>query len=98
MTDSSWLIPGSLLDNFPGLCLELSQVAIPYFSASDQLIWKNSSSGELSFKDAFLFCNPAQIHYSWSKLIWNAVIPPSKSFVTWRLFQNRLPIEDLLQK
>jgi hypothetical protein len=30
---------------------------------------------------------------SWVKLIWNSVIPPSKSLLVWRLMNNKIPAD-----
>lgn len=34
----------------------------------------------------------------WCSIIWNSVIPPSKSFISWRLLHRRLSTDENLQK
>lgn len=36
--------------------------------------------------------------YIWAKLLLNTYIPPSRSFITWRLIHNKLPTDDNLRK
>lgn len=96
--DNSWNIPIEILDRFPDIRSDLAQTEIPLFNAHDHLIWQGSSGRELAFKDAFNHFHPAQPSCSWINLIWSNVIPPSKSFVTWRLIHSRLPTQDQLLK
>lgn len=97
--NESWIIPANLLENHPTLLNSLARVTIPSYVESDQLCWKGSSSGLLSFKDAFNFIRPANPHhFAWSKTLWNIAIPPSKSFIAWRLLNKRMPIDDNLQQ
>ncbi|MCH92420.1 ribonuclease H protein [Trifolium medium] len=56
----------------------------------------HTDSGELTLKDAYLHFAPIGPNISWAKSIWNAAIPPSKSFMVWRLFHNRLPTDENL--
>lgn len=63
----------------------------------DQLIWKDSPSGELSLKDAYNFHRIPNQRREWSKIIWNSAIPPSKSFHVWRIIHNKMPTDENLQ-
>jgi len=74
----------------------INQTTIPIVQKEDRLIWKNNASGELTLKDAYLFHSPAGPKRSWAKLIWNAAIPPSKSFLVWRLIHRKMPTDDNL--
>lgn len=98
MVNSRWCIPATLLDIFPGLGRMLADVDIPLSNEPNQLIWKNSPSGFLSFKEGFTLFEPNQALCNWTKLIWNRLIPPSKSFVAWKLVHNRIPTNDQMQK
>lgn len=60
-------------------------------------MWFNSDSGKLTFKDAYIQSNPTGPMVSWAKLIWKSCIPPSKSFIIWRILQNRMPTDDILK-
>lgn len=96
--DSRWKLPYILSQNCPALGNLLAKIFIPVFRADDHLIWKNSSSVSLSFKHAFLHFQPAQQNCKWSKIIWSPAIPPSKSFVFWRLLHKKLPSDKQLHK
>ncbi|XP_019435852.1 PREDICTED: uncharacterized protein LOC109342279 [Lupinus angustifolius] len=48
-------------------------------------------------KEAYHFTKPPQAHHNWCSSIWSISIPPSKSFVTWRLFNNRIPTDENLK-
>lgn len=67
--DNSWSIPTVLLVKSPEIGLESSNLDIPIFTASYQLIWQSSSTGNLTFKDAFSYLKPVQNRCSWSNLI-----------------------------
>lgn len=87
-----WIIPSSLLEHYPHLNNEIAQVIIPKSAASDKLCWIGNSSGILSFKDAMNVFRPvqSQVFSSWSKSLWNPVIPSSKSFIAWRLLHKKM--------
>ncbi|XP_019435871.1 PREDICTED: uncharacterized protein LOC109342316 [Lupinus angustifolius] len=65
---------------------------------SDELVWKHSSDGRLSLKTAYSFFNSRVSQLSWCNLIWSISIPPTKSFNTWRLVNNKIPVDENLQK
>jgi len=45
-----------------------------------------------------MFHTPQPQHLNWAKLIWHASVPPSKSFLVWRLFHDKLPTDENLIK
>lgn len=92
-----WFIPPYLDRNFPELAALIRSVPIPLQPSHDQLRWALSDSGCLSFKGAFEHCNPLGQIVPWSKLIWHPHIPPSKSFILWRLLHRRMPTDDNLR-
>lgn len=57
---------------------------------------EGTDSCSLSFKVASLHLKPLQNAVDWSKLIWSPSIPPSRSFVAWRLIHNRMPTNENL--
>jgi hypothetical protein len=59
----------------------IEKISIPLEQFDDQLLWKHSTSGELSLKEAYLFLSPANQKLSWAKLIWHNFILPSNSFM-----------------
>lgn len=82
---------------FPSLVNEIEQVIIPICQIEDQMIWEHSDNGEMAFKDAFKFLHKPNQNLSWGKLIWSPFIPPSKSFILWRLLHNKMPTDDQLK-
>ena len=74
-------------------------VTIPLTYKEDKFIWKGSHDGNLTFKEAYLFHSRDQTqNTSWAKLIWNPVIPPSKSLLLWRILLDKIPTDDQLSK
>ncbi|XP_019431828.1 PREDICTED: uncharacterized protein LOC109338930 [Lupinus angustifolius] len=97
MQDSSWIIPAWLARLHPTVCQQIVNTPIPNASTDDKLAWLHSTDGSLSMKDAYLFTKPAQPQHNWCKQVWSISIPPSKSFLTWRLYNNRLPTDENLK-
>ncbi|CAI8595581.1 unnamed protein product [Vicia faba] len=61
---------------------------------SDKRCWKNSADGDLTLNIAYDFKrHRGNMDAKWS-LIWNKLIPPSKSFLAWRLFHHKMPTDD----
>lgn len=56
--NGSWCVPPFLFHCFPVLENAVRQVILPAEACNDQAVWKLNSSGQLTFKDAFLFLNP----------------------------------------
>lgn len=73
-------------------------MAIPVFDASDQLAWTTTSSGQLSLKASYLHQASYHADVSWAKAICSSSIPPSKSFLAWRILHNRMPTDENLSK
>lgn len=91
-----WKIPQAILEHNHNLSSELSRISIPISPVNDSLYWAASNSGELTSKDAYNFLFPVTSAQYWCKLIWSTSIPPSKSFLIWRLIHNKVPTEDKL--
>lgn len=96
IVNGSWSIPDLLLQKCPSISVELQQICIPLQYCKDQLIWYKSDSGHLKFKEAFNFLKSNGQIMSWTKHIWNKFIPPSKSFLLWRIHHNRMPTDENL--
>ncbi|CAJ2650982.1 unnamed protein product [Trifolium pratense] len=94
--DHQWHIPMDIQTAFPQLLSYLQQFSIPFEDKEDFLIWNHTTSGELTMKDAYQFFSNPGPTASWSKTIWNIAIPPSKSFLVWRLFHHKMPTDDAL--
>ena len=91
-----WNVPMELQVAYPTLMHHISKITIPWRPKDDKFIWKDSPSGHLSLKDAYIFhCIPNN-KKDLSKLIWNSAIPPSKSFHVWRMIHNKMPTDENL--
>jgi ribonuclease HI len=62
------------------------------------LVWRHSSDGILSSKSALSFMCPRGSLLPWADLIWNAAIPPSVSFIYWRLRHGKMPTDENLKR
>jgi hypothetical protein len=94
--NGQWNIPIQLSQKFSNLTSLVQQVTIPLESTPDLLLWKHSDSGELSLADAYSFNLPHLQDLEWTKFIWSADIPPSKSLLAWRLMHNTMPTDENL--
>jgi hypothetical protein len=63
----------------------------------DCFSWKHSKDGYLSAKDAYLYLNKPGLVLPWDELIWQHYVPPSHSFVAWRLILNKMPTDENLR-
>lgn len=62
------------------------------------LLWTESQTGNLSFKEAFTHLNPVHNSSQWGKIIWQPFIPPSRSCLVWRICHHKLPTDDNIRK
>jgi hypothetical protein len=63
---------------------------------NDTLLWKHTDSGDLNFKQAYMFKNTQVQELHWAKQIWRIEIPPSKSLMVWRLMHDKMPTDENL--
>ncbi|KAK9949310.1 hypothetical protein M0R45_004842 [Rubus argutus] len=54
--------------------------------------------GHLTSKEAYNFLAPTSPKFEWGKLIWQPLIQPRKSNVTWMVLHGRALVDSLLQK
>jgi hypothetical protein len=90
IVNQQWNIPLFVQHTFHNIMSHINKVTIPLEQSHDQILWKHSTCGELSLKDVYQFISPSSQKLDWAKLIWNIAIPPSKSFMMWRLIHNRI--------
>ncbi|XP_019460170.1 PREDICTED: uncharacterized protein LOC109359931 [Lupinus angustifolius] len=95
--DSSWIIPCWLARLYLEVCNSITNMPISNTNQLDKLAWIHSADGILSMKEAYLITKPMSSQHNWCKLIWSIAIPPSKSFVTWRLYNNKMPTDEKLK-
>ncbi|CAJ2645220.1 unnamed protein product [Trifolium pratense] len=91
-----WIVPLDLQAAYPTLLPYLNQFTIPLEDKEDKLIWIHNAHGELTLKDAYSFFTTSGQKVSWAKSLWNIAIPPSKSFMVWRLFHHKMPTDEIL--
>jgi len=96
MSNYKWNIPFSVLFAFPNLPQFINHIIIPKPQLQDDLIWKGAPSHSLTFKEAFTFKSPISQKLQWAKTIWSPHIPPSKSFLAWRIMQDWMPTDEKL--
>lgn len=77
---------------------ELQQMVIPLFQSKDELVWSGNDSGTLSLKEAYNLVHSSISTQQWPNLFWSRVIPPSKSFLIWRILHHKVPTDDNLWK
>jgi len=89
-------LPPSLTD-FGDMKDRLDVIVVPRRPLADALVWPHTSDGNLNSKHAFSFlCLRAPL-LPWAELIWNYSIPPSHSFIYWRLHHRKMPTDDNLR-
>ncbi|XP_019427139.1 PREDICTED: uncharacterized protein LOC109335459 [Lupinus angustifolius] len=93
--NSNWALPAILEDKFPIIARKINQTII--HTGKDKLIWKTANDGVLTLKETYHHLNPTLGQTNWGKHIWSSCIPPSKSFTTWRLIQERVPTDENLK-
>lgn len=91
-----WRFPHDFFDVFPTIRQLISQAILPLEDRQDRMVWKHSSTGELSFKDSFSFKYGIGQNIQWAKYVWSPDIPPSKSLFVWRLLHNKAPTDENL--
>jgi ribonuclease HI len=62
----------------------------------DSLLWHHNDSGNLDFKEAYNFKLPQYQDLYWTKFVWSSDIPPSRSFMVWRLMHDKMPTDENL--
>jgi hypothetical protein len=63
----------------------------------EDLIWRLSTSGDLTLKDVYLFYAQPDQETFMIRSIWNVIVPPSKSFMIWGLFHDKISTDEILQ-
>jgi len=73
------------------------KITLPVSPLPDKKIWKHAPDGVLTSKLAHLFMSPPLARLDWLAVIWRSCIPPSHSFVFWRLMLSKLPTDENLR-
>ncbi|XP_019447391.1 PREDICTED: uncharacterized protein LOC109350622 [Lupinus angustifolius] len=95
ISGARWRIPAVLARKAPEIARKIAR----YIRAEgdDKLIWQHANDGVLTLKTAFKDISSPSQKLFWCKKIWNRSIPPSKSFITWRIMHHKMPTDDNLQ-
>lgn len=93
-----WFIPATLATQYLDLFQKIISIDLPLIDQEDNLVWTNSSSGALTFKTAFNFLQGQAPTLGWPSKLLQQCIPPSRSFLLWRLLHQKIPTDDILQK
>jgi len=95
VTDNgNWNFPGALL---PHIASRLDSVVLPTSPLSDLLIWMHTTDGKFTAKCARIFPTPTAPVLHWAEIIWRPCIPPSHSFILWRLVHGKMPTYENLK-
>lgn len=98
MVNNCWSIPDCLQTHFPGIIDRILKIHIPVRPCKDKIVWDNSVCGALSFREASLFLKPVSNLAPSFKQIWSKAIPPSRSFLVWRIFHHKMPTDNNLKR
>ncbi|WJX41072.1 hypothetical protein P8452_28481 [Trifolium repens] len=98
VNNQAWALPDDFRQNFPSIANDIQAMPISYAPEPDELVWNDSPSGELNFKNAYFCGLPALQTPGWAKIIWRLFIPPSRSLVMWRIMHNVIATDDNLVK
>lgn len=96
IADGKWQIPRPLID-FPAVAEQALNITLPVSPLPDKRVWKHATDGVLTARLAHMFLRPTLIRLDWPAVIWRTCIPPSHSFVFWRMMLSKLPTDENLQ-
>ncbi|XP_019465329.1 PREDICTED: uncharacterized protein LOC109363519 [Lupinus angustifolius] len=94
--ESSWIIPPWIARFHPQVCNSITSLSFSH-NQPNKLAWINAADGILTMKEAYIFIKPQTSQLNWCKNIWSPKIPPSKAFVTWRLYHDKMPTDEHLK-
>ncbi|WJX18948.1 hypothetical protein P8452_08695 [Trifolium repens] len=98
VNNQAWALPDDFRQKFPNIANDIQAMPISYALEPDELVWNDSPSGELDFKNAYFCGLPALQTPGWAKIIWRLFIPPSRSLVMWRIMHNVIATDDNMVK
>jgi len=80
-----------------GVAALLGSVTFPPIPLPDLLVRSPSSDSKLTVKQAYNFLRQNDVPVSWAAAIWKICIPPSHSFIFWRLAHGKMPTNENLR-
>ncbi|XP_019432113.1 PREDICTED: uncharacterized protein LOC109339159 [Lupinus angustifolius] len=87
---------GSFDKLFPDVALSIAKTTRS--NGLDKLVWKHAEDGMLSLKAAYSLVSKSSNNLIWCKQVWSQVIPPSNTFITWRIIHGKMPLDKNLQR
>jgi len=75
----------------------VDSIIIPATPFLYMLVWPHSPERKLTTKHAFAFLHQHPLALDWASTIWHPCIPPSHSFIYWRLMHCKLPTDENLR-
>jgi len=96
IVNGTWNIPEAISE-FGDIRERSDAIVIPHNQLLDVLVWKHSLDGTFSSKIACNFLRPLSPVLPWADSIWSAAIPPSHSFIYWRLYHRKIPTDENLR-
>lgn len=94
----SWSLPDYFSNLFPSIVQQILRLPLPLNAKDDKLIWEPSPTGKFSFSSGYHLIRRRHSDCDWVTVIWQHFIPPRQSILAWRLFHDKLPTEDALQR
>lgn len=82
--NGKWKIPPPLF-YYPMVAVNTLKIMLPVTPLPDRCVWKHAPDCLLTSKLAHQFLLHPLVAIDWPAIIWRACIPPSHSFVLWRL-------------
>jgi len=96
--DNRWSFPPHFSVDFPEVWSIVHKETILLAPQQDELIWKETSNGQLTLKDAYNFKANSFPEVQWAKVVWSPNIPPSRSLLVWRIMHDKVPVDDKLRE
>ncbi|XP_019433032.1 PREDICTED: uncharacterized protein LOC109339940, partial [Lupinus angustifolius] len=93
--DDRWRLHAALVRFAPDLAGKIA--CYNRDGGGDNLVWQHTSDGVRTLKASYMALSVPSPKLSWCKLIWARCIPPSKSFLIWRILHRKMPTDDNLQ-
>jgi len=94
--DDTYYLPAASLA-VPEVASHVAHMVLPTTPLPDALVWLHSPDGKLTSKLSFNFLQPAAVSLPWGAAIWKFCIPPSHSFILWRIMHGKMLTDENLR-
>ncbi|XP_058766974.1 uncharacterized protein LOC131640606 [Vicia villosa] len=85
------------MDAVPHLLSSISSFSIPEVDFPDSFVWRNSTSGLLTIKDAYKEVIKPRPSVLWTAFPWDKDSPPSHSMIVWRVIHKKMTTDENIQ-